>query len=351
MLKFQIHDTTVTFIGDPHFGKKFSDVPLHRKGEREQMQLDTLKAQLAEPSDIKIMVGDLFDTYNVSNDVLLDVFLAFKEAAEDQPKSSFLLMSGNHDISRDAEATHSFDILEKMLSKFSQIFVFKKITPYIETSTTKGDISILLCPYSAFSSAMAETEPYKNKHFDLVVGHWDMVSFGDDHNVIPIHNIATMDSPLVVTGHEHTADDFFVLPTISGYAKTHHGAYGAIRIVKTGSMMPYSHGEDPTGEIYVTQTLEQIAARLEEDPAYYHNKAVRIVLAPGEQQPEVLDCLQLSIKRIQLDDAESLEVKMDDDFSFKSIFDETFKENDVSDEETKRIWGMYKQEAADAQEA
>ena len=141
----EINGKKYNFIGDPHFGKKFGDVPLHRKGEREQQQLDTFKVELAVPADMCIMVGDLFDTFTVSNEVLMNVHNILVDALNEN-KTQYVMLMGNHDVSRDAHKISSFQVLKSMFKDNEEIEFITTHKPYILDK-------ILFCPYSEFKTA------------------------------------------------------------------------------------------------------------------------------------------------------------------------------------------------------
>ena len=89
MLELTLKNKRINFIGDPHLGKNFGGVPLHRRGEREESQFKQFSDELNSNHDITIMVGDLFDTFNVSNDVLLRTMNVITEAAYANPNKQY----------------------------------------------------------------------------------------------------------------------------------------------------------------------------------------------------------------------------------------------------------------------
>lgn len=334
-IELTVKGKVINFIGDPHMGKKFNNVPLERKGEREEMQLDKFIEELNKPADITIMVGDLFDVHSVSNNCLNDVYQAIQAAAATNDNREFILMYGNHDISRDNSTVHSFDILRSLLTIESNVYCYQDVHLF----NSKTGVNILVCPYQPFKTAKEAIAPFTKYDSDVVVGHWDCISFGDDHNVVPIDEIAEIDYTYIVTGHEHTGGDF-ECKDYSG--KTH--------IVKrTGSMQPYSHGEDPNEELYVTRTVTQVEEELAVNPDAYNDKCLRILLTEGEEAPKLfIPCLQYSVKRVKKEEV-SMDINLDETFSFKNIFIETFDNHEVSEETTKNYWNKYQQEASDAQ--
>ena len=52
---------TLQLIGDVHAGKKFeAGVPLHRRGDRERMQIEQFRAELAAVTGPVVQAGDIF---------------------------------------------------------------------------------------------------------------------------------------------------------------------------------------------------------------------------------------------------------------------------------------------------
>lgn len=337
MLSLEIQGKKVDFIGDPHLGKKFGGVPLHRTGEREALQISQFQQELNNESDVVIMVGDLFDTFIVSNEVLLQAFDAITEARDLHPKKIFIFISGNHDISRDADVLSSFHVLKKMLEGLSRVQVYMEPNVFVVDS-----LKILLVPYSMFDTAEKAIEKYKDKVFDLVVGHWDTLEIAGPHNLMPYKTLASMTTK-VVSGHEHTPYILYI--DKEGNHGKQMGEPDAI-VYGTGSMQPYSHGEDPEQTLYITRTLEQVIPALAQDPHAYKDKCVRLVLGPDEVPPPDFDCLQFSIKRVTSEQKEELEVTLGE-FSFRDLFFETFQENDVPEEIIEHYYEQYKQKAND----
>ena len=77
----------IALIGDVHAGRKFkTNVPLHRIGEREESIYEDLFAALM-PVDAKIeqhfvIMGDLFDKFQVDNNTLLKVYQLLRASTE-----------------------------------------------------------------------------------------------------------------------------------------------------------------------------------------------------------------------------------------------------------------------------
>lgn len=327
MLSLRIKNANVNFIGDPHLGKKFGKVQMHRRGEREANQMKQFEKELDAAGDITIMVGDLFDTFNVSNEVLIETANIIKNAALTNPYREFILMSGNHDISRDAQVKSSFHVLRHMLAGVMNV----QVCMFTQEINGTAAGSILICPYSEFKTAKQEVEPYQDKEYDLVVGHWDTMVIAGEHNLVPLEQLSKM-TEVVVTGHIHNKDTI----EMPEYELTLH---------LTGSMLPYSHSEDPTGEIYVTKTIEQALIELERDPLIYKDKCLRLIVGKEEKAPDNIECLQISLKKVEGEE-QKLEVVMEE-FSFEALFYESMAANDVPDDVAIKYFNIYKEKAND----
>jgi hypothetical protein len=129
---------------------------------------------------------------------------------------------------------------------------------------------------------------------------------------------------LTITGHDHTPDEM---------------AYNDLIVNCVGSMQPYSHGEDPDGDIYKTITLTELT---QAHPDLYRDLCIRVILNPGEVLPADIDCLQLTAKRIAADGAELPEVDLGG-FNMESLFNDAFAAESVGDEVTEVIKAKFKE--------
>lgn len=334
-----IKDKKVNFIGDPHMGRKFNNVPLHRRGDREAIQLAEFIEQMNVDCDLNIMVGDLFDTFIVSNEILSEVYKIIYQASLSHPKTRYVLMSGNHDISRDSGVISSFQILEEMVSWIDNVTVCMT-----DAEIILPGLCGLVCPYSPFEDAATVVGKWKQMgcQYDFVVGHWDIDEIAGTHNLVPLPILKDM-TPLILTGHVHGKREAYV-DILGGLTEEETD----VRFIGVGSMQPYAHGEDTEGKMYVTMTIEQVNQILATDPEFFREKSLRMIVAPGDEPPEV-DCLQFQLKKVDTQ-AEKLEVTMTE-FSFQSLFNEVMKENNVSDEIRDHYWDLYREKASDDQQS
>jgi len=324
-------------IGDPHLGKKFTNgVPLDRRGEREAHQYETFRVSLhaaAEESSLVVMMGDLFDQYMVEGSDLYETYLIYKEVAEAHPAVRFVLIRGNHDVSRYIARRSSFDILAAMLEKFNNIIVVLQPILLKENSDV-----YLFFPYDAFQSTrelltgIMRQFTTPGEKYTAIFGHWDIESFGgSDYNLCPFDLLAPtlVDGGKIITGHVHEAQ-IFTIPDET------------FQVIVTGSMLPYSHGEDSNGNIYVTMTL----AEFEAAPISFRDKSVRLLLRPGQVPPDNIDALQISHKYVDDNKVEETEVRMTN-FSFKELFEKVFSEHGLDEEVTNAYWEKYKEKNTD----
>lgn len=314
-----INGTKVKFLGDPHIGKKFvHGVLLERRGEREGMQYHDLLQAVTDPEGAKfhICVGDIFDKMVVSPEEVIKVAAAYKYAAWSNPKTNFVIIRGNHDASRDMTKRSSFDVLKEILESYSNIYIFSE-------ANTLGNIAF--CPWSPFKTATEVLESLPSPGpYDAVIGHWDMDDFGDENpNLIPVPALKKVTN-LAYTGHVHVS-----------YTAT----YGDLTVHVTGSMQPYTHAEDPEGNLYVTLTPDEAAERDD-----LTNKCVRIKAGPDEDVPEI-NCLQLTVKRTRGEAEEPEDLSIDEQkFDFDALFRQVMSEHGVPDDLVQEVRGMYEED-------
>lgn len=311
----------VTFLGDVHLGKRFhTGVPLHRRGEREKMVWNHFQKSLVEPgAGLHIQVGDLFDTFNVEEKVVLDAAEAYIAAANANPGTSYVLIRGNHDASRDFNKRSSFDVFKAIIGDRPRIKVLTEPTQLF---------GIGFLPWHPFKSSTELAQDLIKSvgpgvKFSAVVCHCDVDSFGgDDFNLVPTQTLASYTSK-IITGHIHKATTF---------------KRDGVEVVVTGSMVPYSHAEDDSGLYYQTLTLEQALAA---DPASLKNINVRVRLKEGEQLPD-LDCLSLIPQKITADAEEKLDIEVDfDEFDMVTLFQNALAANEVGQSVREKIMAKF----------
>ena len=275
-------------IGDPHLGRVFkTGVPVHRLGEREASVKNQLYAEVASTDNTPVIImGDLFDTYSIPDELTLWVSETLNEAV--QWKKVYVLR-GNHCVSRDAEKRGSFDVLERLCPKV----VFVKTFHEIVLPNHAGRLALF--GYDAFKSATELANQLTvNCNYLAAFGHYDLTSHGSDFNLVPTEVFAALKIPVAYTGHIHKRQ------TIERHGVTVHAV---------GSMQPYAHGEQAEGDpLYQTLTLDEFNARNPED---FLDVNLRILLKGDEVFDTQLDCLSLVFKHIADAEAEPLEVAYD----------------------------------------
>lgn len=293
-------------IGDPHLGLKFErGVPLHRRGEREKRQFEKFVEALHTPDvDFNVMVGDLFEHPFVGHGVVVRAAEAYLAAAEALPDTTFIAMAGNHDRPRNLSVQGAWDSFVQMVDgRFDNLFVVDEprvLDPFV------------LLPWQWDVSAVDQVSHLRDLSDFIAIGHYDLRSYGgDDSHLYPTKQLAELGVSRFYGGHYHVPGEYVV----AGHT-----------VHCTGSLEPYSHGEDPSGEIYVTVPLSEV----ETSPDQFRDKCVRVILKPGETLPENLDCLALTPKYETEETQEIPEVQMDG-FDWKKVLDHELKQ--VGDDE------------------
>ena len=200
-------------------------------------------------------------------------------------------------MSRDLERVSAFDVFAEIVWGIRNIRVVR------EPIAIDGLLLVPFDPITPTAELIAELEPSA----EIAVGHWDVDSFGNDHNLIPTRLLAEMGVKRAFTGHVHKPDRF---------------SRDGIDVVVVGSLQPFSHGEGP---MYVTLRLDEVR---EVDPTTITNKCVRIQLQPGEAYDLELDCLQLTLQRLSSD--EDPETVTLGDFDMAALFGQAFDQAGVS---------------------
>lgn len=342
--------SSITLIGDPHLGRKFqTGVPMHRRGEREHMQFEDFKAQmLTDINPTLIVMGDLFDKFIVDYDVIYKTYRILVEA--NKTGGDIFILQGNHDVSRNSEQKSSLDLLEIMSVHLENIKFVREVDYH---TTRDGGELCMFVPYSEFSHTrdLVSAELALGAKPVMAFGHWDIESFGNDHNVVPLDLLAPY-CKYVVTGHIHQPQ-CYVVDLQGNPIDVSNNEYGnteqaSCQLVVTGSMQPYSFAEDEYQALYATMTLKEYQISIDNfGNDIYHDKCIRLLLKPGEEPPTDVDALQFIYKHVNENLEEVVEAKMEV-FSFKEIFEESMTNNNVSEEDKETLWKRYEEVANDA---
>ena len=298
-------------IGDVHLGRVFkTGVPLDRRGDREGEVWDTFKDQVRAPgSDLKVIMGDLFDEFVVPPEVVIGAAMCLHEAT-----APVIILRGNHDASRNSEKMSSFDLLMALVGQNPNIQFAAGEAPLVQGGRA-------FFGWHPFVSAaeMAEKLPDDGSVTE-VYGHWDTTLHTEnDHNLIPLEGFARKGVQRVFTGHIHKAERY-----------RSHG----LEVIVTGSMLPYAHGEQgPDDRTYLTLTPDEIEAELAQDPDAFHWSNVRVLLPAGANYQKRFNCLSLTFKAQLGTDAEAeedpdVDVQFDA-FNFDHLAQHCFDKNNV----------------------
>ena len=294
----------VYLLGDPHLGKTFiHGVPLHRRGEREKLVWKDFEEALQVECDLHVCLGDLFDKWMVSYDIILKTAFAYIKAADEKPQTQFYVLKGNHDWIRDLERKSAFDLFEAIVSYTDNIHV-------ITQPTQEG--GLLFYPWHP--SLVAKEEVVRFSGVEICFGHFD-TEFSE-HNMVP----TGCGIPVIYTGHVHKPEKFIRDNT---------------EVIVVGSMQPYAHGEEANDDLYITVTLDQL------DDVDTKNKCVRVLLDEDEILDREIECLQLTIKRTGKgndDDAPTVTIG---EFDMDALFRQAFNEVGVLPEITEKVLAQY----------
>lgn len=294
-------------IGDTHLGKRFEvNVPLHRRGDRERMQWKQFSGLLNMQTDVCIQMGDLFDTAVVPYRVVYKAANEYRAAAAAQPLTQFFVLIGNHDASRNLEAVSAFEIFAEMVRDIPNLVVVQD-----KPHRYKNLVFIPWHPVITAKEMVAAEHADLIRGSDYAYGHWDVV-MGDD-NQLPAAELKALGITKAFTGHDHNARDI----ELEGLD---------VRVV--GSMQPFSHAEDPNGQLYVTMTLADLICAGDT----LKDMNVRVILEPDEVLETPPDCLSLQVQRKSVDDTKE-EVSVEfEAFDLKDLFKQAVEKIGLSEE-------------------
>lgn len=289
----------VVKLGDTHLGKVFQNgVPLHRRGDREKTQWADFEASLAEPCDLHIQMGDLFDKRVVPFNVIYKTAALYRAAAKANPGRTYVVNRGNHDASRDLELVSAYQLFAAIVGDHPTIKVAQ------DEPVLVGNHVIIPWHPTIHAEEMVELHQANIEGAEAVYGHWDIVAIGDTTNLIPAALLANLDVAQAFTGHDHLARELEI---------------DGLPVTITGSMQPYSHAEDPDERFYVTRRLGYVLAHLDE----FADKCLRVALTREETLDVPVECLQLQLARDKEGGGvEVLETLDFDAFDFNALFQE-----------------------------
>lgn len=336
--------TTITNLGDVHLGRKFTNgVPLNRRGDREWLVWQAFEASLMDcDTEFHIQPGDLFDMFAVPEALVLQVAAAYRKAASRNEDTTYVIMRGNHDASRDTSKASSFDVLVELLADVDNIHILRDVT-IIETDEASigYDKCIGFIPWHPFKSAEELAQELVEKAQDngrwpgvkllRVYGHFETESYGgDDFNLIPTKTLSQITDE-VYTGHIHLPGEF---------------ERDGVKVTVVGSMQPYAHGEDADGQWYQTVDYQTVLEILNTEPSIYQDMNVRVIVKPGEVVPEIPGVLAQTTKPYQekavaVED-ETLEVRYED-FNMRTLFNGCLAAKNISPTIADKITAKYEE--------
>lgn len=272
-------------LGDPHLGRRFTKgVPLDRRGEREALVRADLNRHLSiDGLKAHVTMGDLFDAPQVDYATVLFAYRAYRTAAELNPGTTYYILQGNHDDSRDLDEVTAWDLFVELVEGIPN--VKPVISPIVGPH-------FALFPWDPIETAEAMVEKVawflREQGCTTAYGHWDADPRTATHNLIPTKALAAAGIKQAYTGHVHLPATF---------------NRDGVQVEIVGSMQPYAQGEDGgQGHIrYATLSLAELEAAGD-----LSNTVVRLQLAPGEQfDGEPPACLSWNVQRIGSEELEA----------------------------------------------
>ena len=296
-------------IADTHIGKKWAaNVPLHRRGDREKLQRETFANILANCHEDLYHLGDLFDSWNVSNDDLMFVANELLRWSVNNSSCYAKIIAGNHDLSRSNKYS-SFEVLDEIMSQTKNVEVLD--FPDIVDDE-------LFIPFSYQKSYAEMVKPFLGKHYKNVYVHADLPD---------VEALKQLDADHIYSGHLHNLRP--------------HNIVGEVEFAN--SMLPLNHyeavGTKWDGTLYKTfDCVDQFYVSNED----VHDKCVKILVHENEIAPnrEDIDAMQVIIKSADEEAAAMYEDVVADGFDARSVFDECMK--DVDSEIKEECWEEYK---------
>ena len=314
----------VQTIGDPHLGRNYRNNLRHRLGDREEAIKQTFYEKLRSSVDITVVLGDLFDKVSITNEWFNFAIKALEDVSQEFPKKLFVILNGNHDLTKDRDRISSFELLVKYFSDRNLenlIFVDKS-----QKQIFIDDFNLTLFftsydPFSALDETLRQEDlSLKDNSFKIAFGHFEIESFGSDkfiNRLIP--NVLLNNFDLIVTGHIHKPITTLI---------------NDVPIIVTGSMQPYSFGEEiaDDGDIYITLPLSELKEILERNPEAFIKSNVRILYTEGDELLSPFDCYSITYKHIPIEQKKTeVDSKSLDMISFSSMFLEALNNNKTED--------------------
>lgn len=298
-------------LGDPHIGRAFTGLNKPAREFMIEQQWAAIHKSLnqVDEGDLHVCMGDLFDKPKVSNEDLWEVANMYGNAIYDNPGVTYMVLAGNHDLSKDTNKVSSLMLLDSMVPELCVI---------MDTTVQKmGKKQYLFLPYSPFGHISYSI--FKGERYDGVFTHGNTGNYGNENiEVLNLDEISKLTNTLY-NGHEHVPCE-----------KKH----GSLKIINVGSMLPYNFAEDREGKYFV----ERDEANL--DRFGWKNKIVRVLYEDQPpEMPNFTDALQVTLRK-KKSEAEVTEVELEDEFDLKTVYDKAMKEHKVSKPVQLELWDV-----------
>lgn len=301
------HGYNIKFIGDCHLGKIFrTGVPSSKYNLREEQIFKDFEYHMDQGKNclFTVIVGDLFNSFKVSNEVLLKAYNTLcKYINKESYTSTIIIIPGNHDLSKDSTKISSYFLLKEMLENTFDKYAQEKFKILYSDSylTSKNNLSFYFDCYNPFYEEEENTFDLDIKNPLLSVGHWDDPRFNSGYRPCPD---LISKSEIIVSGHIHTPQEFNIKNT---------------KFIYTGSLQPYSHSEDYNDNLYVTYDYKDFETLFTELDGFnespnkelihsFKNKNIRINCYPGYISPYSFEFMSLIYNNIFKNETEIEEV-------------------------------------------
>ena len=218
----------IRFVGDIHLGKRFPYTTNASSPRFEGLRYDILRQVLMKDSPAFIvMLGDLFDGFNVSSRVLVE---GYSIVNRNTPK--VIVLAGNHDKSNNTDEPSSLQLLDDPLDSARIVWEEPEILRFTEGS----DTLIVLVPHQLtqekFENALLQAKAMSKAHASSTKILCLHCNWGDREGA-PTENYLRTDMATellteftkIISGHEHNR----------------HAPKKGVEML--GSIMPFSFGE------------------------------------------------------------------------------------------------------------
>lgn len=226
-----------------------SDLHLNKEKDWTLNVLKELVEKTKDFSNILILGGDLFDSFN-DLIALKDFFVS---VVENSPIKKVFFVPGNHDIKGG-----TLEDLSK-INFGSKVSCFTR-TPYSIVSLDDEEMEFLIIPFQKDLSSLYNKDIYFSKRFRIVIGHGSIIDFNndmeDENSFFDTEFFNLVNAKIVFLGHIHNSN--------LNQRKIER------KIIYPGSARIWRKGEDGDHGfiVYDTKTDEVIFNKLESGGMY-----------------------------------------------------------------------------------